>query len=190
MTTPLHEVAGTTVGQDRARHRSAGRALARAVAVAVVSDGSALHHHGVPVAPESVEPLLRGDATLIHDLTGLPVLPLPVSAQDAEQLADRLADPPAHIGVIFLTKTDPARARTAQRPLPEQGGTADVIGCPLHRIARTADVVIDLVGAAAQCHHARTAPQAGHRGPPRPARPHPTRSEFVNHVSVRDQKGD
>jgi malate dehydrogenase (oxaloacetate-decarboxylating) len=177
--------------------------------VAVVSDGSALQHNGSPVTPESVAPLLHDDATRIHDLTGLPVLALPVAAQDAAQLAARLAGLPDHVAAVFLTETDPARARAAQHTLEQWGGPvvitdqdttaialaaatvtalrragraptgsrvviagadtmpvlcpllmavgvgdigswrqADALDYPLHRIARTADVVIDLVAAA------------------------------------------
>ena len=189
---------------------SAGLTRRRAAArgVAVVSDGSGVRHRGLPVTPASMAPLLRDDATLIHDLTGLPVLALPVTAQDATELAARLMALPGNVGAAFLTETDPARARAAQHMVEQRGGPvvitdqdttaialaaatvtalrragrttagsqvviagsdtmpvlgsllmavgvgdigswrqADALGYPLHRIARTADVVIDLIAA-------------------------------------------
>lgn len=59
-------------------------------------------------------------------MTGLRAVPLSVHAQDAGQLAARLGELPDDIGAIYLTHTDPVRARAAQRSVHEAGGVAVV----------------------------------------------------------------
>ncbi|MPZ81766.1 MAG: hypothetical protein GEV28_15710 [Actinophytocola sp.] len=92
------------------------------MSVAVASDGSALHHRGRYPHPASVRPLLRDYAAMVHTLTGLRALPLPVHADDSGQLAARLRELSDDIGAIYLTHTDPARARAAQQAVHDAGG--------------------------------------------------------------------
>lgn len=109
-------------------------------AVAVVSDGSGLRHRGRAVDSASVYPVLADYATLIGDLTGLPAHPIAVTATDAEQLATSLRSLPVDIGAIFLTNTDPARARAAQRALREVGGLPVITDQDTTAIALAASV--------------------------------------------------
>ena len=110
-----------------ARSHPSGSPRLVPVAVAVVSDASALHHRGRRPHPASAQPLLRSYAAVVHTVTGLRAVPLPVHAQDAGQLAARLlGELPDDIGAIYLTHTDPARARAAQRSVHEAGGVAVV----------------------------------------------------------------
>lgn len=103
---------------------AAGQDMPRVVAV--VSDGSALRgdtsagHHDV--APDSLAVLLEDDAAGLHVRAGVPVRAAPLSARDTEGLAAQLRGLPTDTGAIFLTHTDPARARAAQRAVHEAGG--------------------------------------------------------------------
>jgi malate dehydrogenase (oxaloacetate-decarboxylating) len=80
----------------------------RPCTIAVVSDGSALRHRGLAGGAESVEPVLRHWAALIHAYTGLAARPVYVAAQNAEDLTAGLRGLPHDIRTVFLIYTDPA----------------------------------------------------------------------------------
>jgi len=58
----------------------------------------------------------------IHARAGVPVWAAPMSARDTEDLTAQLRGLPADTGAIFLTHTDPDRARAAQQALHEASG--------------------------------------------------------------------
>lgn len=65
---------------------------------------------------------LRADAALIHTLSGVRTVPLSLIARDAAELAEKLHGLPPDVGTIFLTRTNRARTRDAQRLLTGLGG--------------------------------------------------------------------
>jgi hypothetical protein len=91
--------------------------------IAVVSDGSALTHRGLVGGAESVEPVLRHWAALIHQCTGLVARPVYLAAQNAEDLTAGLRGLPRDIGVVFLIYTDPAHYSAATES--EQHGCSE-----------------------------------------------------------------
>jgi len=90
--------------------------------VAVVSDGSAPRRGNGDNAPASLGMWVDEDAAVIHELTGLPVRAVPLTACDADDLAAQIRVLALDAGAIFLTRTDPDRARSAQHALHEAGG--------------------------------------------------------------------
>lgn len=112
------------------------RGLPRVVAVA--SDGSALADPGRAIAADSVSPLLNDDAAGLHRRAWLSVWAKTISARDGEELAAHLLALPATIGAIFLTHTDPVRARIAQRIVHEAGGASVVTEADTTAISLTA----------------------------------------------------
>jgi hypothetical protein len=88
-------------------------------AVAVVSDGSALRGDCRQVDADALGMLLEDDAAGIRARAGLPVRAAPLPTRDVDDLVAHL---PGDAGAIFLTHTDPARARTVQRQVREAGG--------------------------------------------------------------------
>ncbi|WNV84862.1 hypothetical protein [Umezawaea sp. Da 62-37] len=90
-------------------------------AVAVVSDGSNPRHGGRRIASVPMDLVLADYATMIHDLTGLRAHPLAVAARNAVHLAASVRGFPVDIGMVFLTHTDPGRARVAQEVLRTVG---------------------------------------------------------------------
>jgi malic enzyme len=81
----------------------------RPCTIAVVSDGSALTHRGLAGGAESVEPVLRHWAALIHAYTGLAARPVYLATHNAEDLGTGLRGLPRDIRTVFLIYTDPAR---------------------------------------------------------------------------------
>jgi hypothetical protein len=84
---------------------------------AVISDGSALRVGGRDVAADSLFVLLEDDAAGIHARAGVSVWAAPMSARDAKELVVQLRGIPTDTDVIFLTRTEPDRARTAQQAM-------------------------------------------------------------------------
>lgn len=90
--------------------------------VVVVSDGSALRRGEHDVAADSLGVLLEDDAAGIHARADIPVWAAPLPTRDVEDLVAHVLGLPGDTGVIFLTHTDPTRARTVQQRMREAGG--------------------------------------------------------------------
>lgn len=105
---------------------------------AVVSDGSALRVGDRSIAADSLAVLLEDDAAGIHARAGVPVWAAPVSARDAEDLTAHLLGLSADTGVIFLTHTDPARSRAAQRAVHEASARVVLTDADVTAITLTA----------------------------------------------------
>jgi hypothetical protein len=99
--------------------------------IAVVSDGSALTHRGLAGGAESVEPVLRHWAALIHAYTGLAVRPAYMAAQNAEDLTAGLRGLPRDIGTVFLIYT--TRPTTRRPPGRNSTGAASAAWSPIRR---------------------------------------------------------
>lgn len=95
----------------------AGRALRQ---IAVIGDGTGA---GTPEPPEwPLETCLAGDADVIQGLARVPTVVAVATGSDTPaRFATRIQQLPAAIGAVFLTRSDPARARTVQQ-LVEQAG--------------------------------------------------------------------
>jgi malate dehydrogenase (oxaloacetate-decarboxylating) len=127
--------------------------------VAVVSDGSAF------TEPASVlGVVLRHYATLIRDATGLPTQVIRIEASDPGRFAatftHALTTPPAQVAAVFLTHTDPDRARAVQHVA---GGLVVLIDEDTTAIALTAAVCTALARAARPAAAARVVIAGGAR---------------------------
>lgn len=90
--------------------------------VAVVSDGSALPSDDHDVAAESLGVLLEDDAAGIHARAGIPVWAAPLPTRHVKDLLAHVLGLPGDTGAVFLTHTDPDRARCVQRRVRAAGG--------------------------------------------------------------------
>lgn len=142
---PMNAPDGFPSGGHRGGH-PAGRALRQ---VAVIGDGTG---PGTPEPPEwPLETCLAGDADAIQGLARVPtVVAVATSSDTTAQFAARIQQLPAGIGAVFLTRTDPARARTVQHLVEQAGGRRLVVteedataialtaaaGVYLHRLGR------------------------------------------------------
>lgn len=105
-------------GGDRCAH-PAGRALRQ---IAVIGDGTG---PGAPEPPDwPLETSLAGDADVIQGLARVPTVVVAVATRldTTARFADRIRQLPDRVGAVFLTRTDPARARTVQRLVEQAGG--------------------------------------------------------------------
>lgn len=90
--------------------------------LAVVGDGSAAH--GDPAQdPSAVLTALGTDVRLLRDHAHLAAFPVAVTVREAGQLSAALRALPPGTTAIFLTRTEPGRARPAQQDL---AGTSTV----------------------------------------------------------------
>lgn len=136
-------------GFPPAGHRGghpAGRARRQ---IAVIGDGTG---PGQPEPPEwPLEARLAGDADAIQGLAQVPtVVAVATSSDTTAQFATRIQQLPAVVGAVFVTRTEPARARTVQRLVEQAGGRRLVVteedataialaaaaGVYLHRLGR------------------------------------------------------
>jgi len=136
---------GFPPGGHRGVH-PAGRALRQ---VAVIGDGTG---PGTPEPPGwPLETCLAGDADVIQGLARVPtVVAIATSSDTTAQFATRIQQLPAGIAAVFLTRTEPARARTVRRLVEQAGGQRLVVteedataialaaaaGVYLHRLGR------------------------------------------------------
>ncbi|MFI7117852.1 hypothetical protein [Amycolatopsis sp. NPDC049868] len=88
--------------------------------LAIVGDGSALPDASV-ADPGAVLAALDIDARLLRGHTSLNPFPVAVTARDAGDLATALRSLPGAATAVFLARTDPVRARAAQRNLAASG---------------------------------------------------------------------
>jgi hypothetical protein len=85
---------------------------AEALRIAVVSDGSG--YQPSPRAARPFDEVLDEDANLVAELGQVPTMPAVVKVSTGAELADRVQQLPDDVAAAFLTRVDPARARTAQ----------------------------------------------------------------------------
>jgi malate dehydrogenase (oxaloacetate-decarboxylating) len=116
-------------------------------AVAVVSDGSALRIGDRDAAADSLAVLLEDDAAGLSVRAGVPVWAAPLAARDAEDLATQLRGLPSDTGAIFLTHTDPARARAVQQAVQEAGGPPVLTDADTTMISLTAALLTTIARA-------------------------------------------
>jgi hypothetical protein len=88
--------------------------------VAVVTDGSGFDPR--LAGDRSLADVLAADVAVIGGLAKVPVASVVVLAEDGAELAARVRQLPEDIAAAYLTRTEPARARTAQRLLEMAGG--------------------------------------------------------------------
>lgn len=110
-------------------------------AAVVVSDGSALRVGDRSLAMEGLARLLEDDAAGIHIRTGVPVQARPMAARDAEDLTAQLLDLPADSAVIFLTHTDPDRARATRSAVHQASPRAVLTDADATAISLTAGLL-------------------------------------------------
>lgn len=87
--------------------------------VAVVSDDSApgSDRQGRPIGA-----VLAGDVALLERLAQVPVIAHRVTEPDIEEFVTLIGQLPDSAAAVFVTRTDPARARMVQRRLEQAGG--------------------------------------------------------------------
>ena len=92
--------------------------------IAVVGDGTAPGGSGAPEPLEwTTQTALDVDARLIRGLAQVPTVSVAAATWDAApRFAERIQQMRGHAGAVFLTRTDPARARTVQRLVEQAGG--------------------------------------------------------------------
>ena len=136
---------GFPTGGSRGDHPTS-RALRQ---IAVIGDGTG---RGQPEPPEwPLEARLAGDADVIQGLARVPtVVAVATSSDTTAQFATRIQQLPARASAVFLTRTDPARARTVQHLVEQTGerrlvlteddataiALAAAAGVYLHRLGR------------------------------------------------------
>lgn len=86
--------------------------------VAVVGDGGG---HPYTEAPRPLAMALAADADAIERLGGVRAVAVRVPPGDADALAARLRELPEDVAAILITRTEPERARAAQRRLEIEG---------------------------------------------------------------------
>lgn len=111
----------------------------------VASDGSGLCGSGRTedrgITPDSLVPLVEDDAAGLRERAEIPVRAMALSARDADDLAAQLCDLPSDTGAIFLTHTDPSRARAVRRTVREAGGPQVVTEADTIAITLTATLL-------------------------------------------------
>jgi malic enzyme len=128
----------TTTGANPLARSSAGR-------LAIVSDAST--SHGDPSTGRGETFAVLEEATLLRDLTGLDAIAVPLTADNAGDLAAALRTLPAEINAIYLAHLDPPRARAVHADLAntdvvvvtEEHATATVLTAALLTVLRHAD---------------------------------------------------
>lgn len=118
--------------------------------VVVVGDGSDPCPDGRDAGPASLGAWLDEDAALIQERTGLSVRAVPLIACDAEDLTAQMRALTADAGAIFLTRTDPARARAARLAFQEVEGPPVVTDADVTAINLTATLLTAIARAGHQ----------------------------------------
>lgn len=94
--------------------------------------------------PSDVLAALKADVRALRELAGLSAVPVALTATDAAQLSAGLRSLPTEVTAVFVTGTDPVRARTAQRDLACTGGIPVVTEQDTTGIALAAAVLTTL----------------------------------------------
>ncbi|WP_406630287.1 hypothetical protein [Amycolatopsis sp. WGS_07] len=87
-----------------------------------VRTGLAVVGDSAPDEPEPSLALLRSDAQAIREHTGVPASAFAVRSRNAGELSAALRSLPAEVEAVYLTGTEPAKARAAQRDIASGGG--------------------------------------------------------------------
>lgn len=118
--------------------------------LAIVGAGSALPGSAAR-DPGAVLAALELDARLLRDHTPVTPIQVAVTARNAVELEAALRALPAATDAIFLTATDPARARTVQQHLAREGRRPVITEHDTLAIALAAMTLVTL-------HRGKTAP--------------------------------
>lgn len=113
-------------------------------AVAVVSDGSALRSDDREVAADWLGVLLEDDAAGIHARADMLVRAVPRPMRRVEDLVAQVLGLPSYIGAIFLTHTDPTRARTVQQAVRDADGPPVLTDADTIAVTLTAALLTNL----------------------------------------------
>jgi hypothetical protein len=93
-------------------------AVARTPHAVIISDGSAS-----PLDREMLDASLTDDADVVESLAGIPVIATAARCGvSTARLTQEIEELPIRIAAVFLTRSDPVRARTVQRAVERAGG--------------------------------------------------------------------
>ncbi|MYW89694.1 hypothetical protein G3I59_03400 [Amycolatopsis rubida] len=107
-----------------------------------VRAGLAVVGDSAPDEREPSLPLLRADAQAIREHTGVPASAFAVRSRNAGELSVALRSLPGEVEAVYLTGTEPAKARAAQRDLAASGGIPVITEEETAGIALAAAVLI------------------------------------------------
>lgn len=118
--------------------RPAGEAIRQ---VAVVSDDSApeFGRWGRPIGSA-----LADDVAVLERLARVPVIAHGVTEPDVEEFVTLIGQLPSSVAAVFVTRTDPARARVVQRRVEQAGGPPVLSDEDTSAIALTAATLVYL----------------------------------------------